>query len=84
MNEKKEKLGVFPYVVGVISFIPGIGILFGFIAIIWGIVTKKLGGRKLVIIGSCGIGLSVILYGTLFYFGFVQRGGIYDDSLGLS
>lgn len=79
MSEEREKLGVFPYVVGGASFIPGIGIIFGIIAIVWGLVTKKLGGKKLAIIGACGIGFSAILYGSLFYFGFVQRGGVYDD-----
>ena len=79
MNDEQEKLGTFPYVIGGVSFIPGIGIIFGIIAIIWGLVTKKLGGKKLAIIGACGIGFSIILYGSLFYFGFVQRGGVYDD-----
>jgi hypothetical protein len=79
MNEGQEKLGTFPYVIGGVSFIPGIGIIFGIIAIIWGLVTKKLGGKKLAIIGACGICFSVILYSSLFYFGFVQRGGVYDD-----
>lgn len=49
------------------------------IAIIWGQVTKKLGGKKLAIIGMCGISFSIILYGLFFYFGFVQKGGVYDD-----
>lgn len=79
MNDEHEKLGTFPFVIGGVSFIPGIGIIFGIIAIIWGLVTKKLGGKKLAIVGACGIGFSVILYGSLFYFGFVQRGGVYDD-----
>ncbi len=79
MNEEQEKLGVFPYVIGGVSFIPGIGILFGIIAIVWGLVTKKLGGKKLAIIGACGISFSVILFCSLFYFGFVQKGGVYDD-----
>jgi len=79
MNHEQEKLGTFPFVIGGVSFIPGIGIIFGIIAIIWGLVTKKLGGKKLAIIGACGIGFSIILYGSLFYFGFVQRGGVYDD-----
>ena len=79
MNEEQEKLGTFPYVIGGVSFIPGIGIIFGIIAVIWGLVTKKIGGKKLAIIGACGIGFSIILYGSLFYFGFVQKGGVYDD-----
>ena len=79
MNEEQEKLGTFPYVIGGMSFIPLIGVIFGFISIIWGVGTKKFGGKKLAIIGTCGIGFSVLLYGSLFYFGFVQRGGVYDD-----
>lgn len=79
MEEEKSKLGAFPYVVGGASFIPGIGVLFGVIAIVWGLVTSKRGGRKLAIIGGCGIAFSIVLYGALFYFGFYQRGGVYDD-----
>ncbi|WP_221794676.1 hypothetical protein [Oceanobacter mangrovi] len=79
MNGEQEKPGAFPYVIGGASFIPAIGIIFGIIAIIWGLVTKNPGGKKLAIIGACGIALSVILYGSLFYFGFVQRDGVYDD-----
>ncbi len=79
MSEEQEKLGIFPFVIGGVSFIPGVGVIFGIIAIIWGLVTKKVGGKKLAVIGTCGIGFSVILYGALFYFGFVQRGGVYDD-----
>jgi hypothetical protein len=74
-----EKLGRFPYVLGGMSFIPLIGVLFGIIAIIWGLVTKKLGGKRLAAIGAAGIGFTIILYGALFYFGFMQRGGVYDD-----
>jgi hypothetical protein len=61
------------------SFIPLIGILFGLVAIVWGLVTKKAGGKKLALIGVCGILLTIALYSALFYFGFVQRGGVYDD-----
>jgi len=79
MSEEQKKLGAFPFVISGVSFIPGIGVIFGIIAIIWGLVTKKLGGKKLAIIGACGIGLNIIIYSSLFYFGFVQKGGVYDD-----
>jgi len=78
-SEEQERLGVLPYVIGGVSFIPGVGIIFGIIAITWGLVTKKLGGKKLAMIGACGIGLSVVLYSSLFYFGFYHRGGVFDD-----
>lgn len=77
--EKNERLGAFPFVIGGLSFIPLIGVLFGIIAIIWGIFTKKLGGKKLIIVGSLGITFTFVAYGSLFYFGMVQRGGVYDE-----
>ena len=77
--DSSEKLGTFPYVIGGMSFIPLIGVLFGFVAIVWGLVTKKQGGKRLAAIGAGGIGFSLVLYGALFYFGFAQRGGVYDD-----
>lgn len=77
-NEYREKLGVFPFIIGSFSFIPLIGVLFGIIVIIWGLISKKNGSKKLVLVGLGGIAFSVILYSTLFYFGFVQRGGVYD------
>ena len=74
-----EKLGTFPFVVGGMSFIPLLGVLFGIIAIVWGLVTKKGGGKRLAAIGAGGIGFTIVIYGALFYFGFAQRGGVYDD-----
>lgn len=74
-----EKLGVLPYVIGGMAFIPLIGVLFGVAAIAWGLATNKSGGKRLAAIGAGGIGFTVVLYGALFYFGFAQRGGIYDD-----
>jgi|SRR5208283_1405523 len=77
-EEEKQKLGGFPYVIGGLSFIPLIGVLFGIIAIIWGLVTKNLGGKKLALIGTAGIVFTILLYSGLFYFGVMQRGGVYD------
>jgi hypothetical protein len=78
-SANSEKLGTFPFVIGGMSFIPMVGVLFGVIAIIWGLVTKKLGGKRLAAIGAGGIGFTIVIYGALFYFGFAQRGGVYDD-----
>jgi hypothetical protein len=78
MTAKNEKLGAFPFVIGGLSFIPLVGVLFGIIAIIWGFCTSRAGGRKLAVLGISGISLTILLYGALFYFGFVQRGGVYD------
>ena len=77
-EEAKQKLGGIPYVIAGISFIPLIGIIFGLIAIIWGLVTNKRGGKKLALAGAAGIAFTIVLYSGLFYFGFKKRGGIYD------
>lgn len=78
-SDSPQKLGTLPFVVGGMSFIPLLGVLFGLIAIVWGLVTKKSGGKRLAAIGAGGIGFTIVLYGALFYFGFAQRGGVYDD-----
>lgn len=79
MSNKNEKLGALPFVLGGLSFIPLIGIVFGIIAIIWGLVTKKTGGRKLAVIGAGGIAFTITIYSSLYYFGFEKRGGLYDE-----
>src|ERR1700722_2798253 len=77
-DDARPKLGALPYVVGGLSFIPLIGLIFGCLSILWGLLTRKAGGKRLALIGALGIASSALLYGGLFYFGFVQRGGIYD------
>ena len=79
VDSPTEKLGTFPFVIGGMSFIPGLGILFGLVSIVWGTITKREGGKKLRRLGALGIAFSVLLYSALFYFGFAQRGGVYDD-----
>lgn len=74
-----EKLGVLPYVIGGMSFIPLCGVIFGIVSIVWGLVTPKRGGKILALVGGLGIVFTVVLYGALYYFGFVQRGGVYDS-----
>lgn len=78
-QENTKEAGCLGYVIGGMSFIPLIGVLFGIIAIIWGFATKH---TKLKIVGACGIASTVILYGVLGYFGFVQEGGAYDELRG--
>ena len=78
MDNPQPKPAALSFVVGGLSFIPGIGILFGLTAIIIGLSTSRQGGRKLALLGASGIAFSVVLYGSLFYFGFAQRGGIFD------
>ncbi|RYG97371.1 MAG: hypothetical protein EON58_09920 [Alphaproteobacteria bacterium] len=60
-STSQEKLGTFPRVIGGMSYIPLLGVPFGIIAIIWGLVTKKLGGKRLAAIGAGGIAVTVVL-----------------------
>lgn len=74
----KERLPGGYYAFGVASFIPLMGVIVGIIAIAVGLSSNKKGGRTLALIGGCGIAFTVIVYGSLFYFGFKQRGGVFD------
>ena len=82
MSKEKENdnIGCALYVIAGLSFIPLIGVLFGIITIVFGIVKFNQGGKKLLFLGIAGIMITVILYGGLYYFGFVKRGGVYDES----
>src|ERR1700723_28318 len=74
----RANIGSAAYIIGGLSFIPMIGVPFGIAAIVWGIVSGKAGRLKVALLGASGIVVSVVLYGGLFYLGFVQRGGVYD------
>jgi hypothetical protein len=76
--ERKE-IGWGAYVCGGLAFIPCLGVPFGVAAIVLGILRKA---RAPIILGALGIAFTVILYGSLFYFGMIQRGGIYDQLRG--
>jgi Type II secretion system (T2SS), protein G len=67
------------FVFGGLSFIPLLGVVFGLISIIIGLFTKRRGGKTLAAVGGGGILFSAVLYGALFYYGFYQRGGVYDE-----
>ena len=79
---QNQTLGCAPYAIGGASFIPLLGVPLGIVAIIWGLLRLKQGGWKVAILGALGISLTVALYGTLFYLGFVKRGGVFDELLG--
>lgn len=76
IESPQKSLGCLAYVVGGMSFIPLIGVLFGIITIIWGFIVKN---TKLKLLGFAGIMSTIILYGTLAYMGFVQEDGVYDE-----
>jgi hypothetical protein len=81
--KQSKTLGIVSIVLGAVSFIPLVGFFTGIVAIILGIIAIKKDKSKLgiigLVLGIIGILISVGLYGSLFYFGFVQRGGVYDE-----
>lgn len=82
-QQKSRTLGIVSIVLGAVSFIPLIGLFTGIVAIILGIIDIKKNKSRLgiigLILGILGIFITVGLYGSLFYFGFMQRGGVYDE-----
>lgn len=74
--ESRKPLGCLPYAIGGASFIPLVGVVFGLIAIVWGIARRT---WQLIVLGACGILFTIVVYSALFYFGFFHRGGIFDD-----
>ncbi|HXC27610.1 MAG TPA: type II secretion system protein GspG [Stellaceae bacterium] len=74
----QPRIGTAAYVIGGLSFIPLIGVPFGLVVIVWSFVSRKAGRLTVGLLGAGGIALTIVLYGALFYFGFVQTGGVYD------
>lgn len=80
----KDQVNVLAYIIAGLSFIPLCGVLFGIIAIGWGLFNIDHGGKKVLAIGAAGILLTFVLYGALYYIGGVERGGIADEARTLS
>lgn len=52
----------------------------GILAIILGLIERKSKlGKIAIVLGSFGILVTVVLYGSLFFFGFYERGGVFDE-----
>jgi hypothetical protein len=77
--KKDEEIGCLPFLFGGFSFIPLLGVVFGIITIVLGVIYLKQRGWRLIVLGLSGILFTVVLYGSLYYFGFVHRGGVFDE-----
>jgi hypothetical protein len=77
-GRRGDRIDAAAYVLGGLAFIPLIGVPLGIAAIIWAIVSRKRGRGLVASLGVGGIAFTIVLYGGLFFFGFVQTGGIYD------
>lgn len=71
-----QRLRRLPYAIGGLSFAPFVGVVFGSVAIVWGLLLWKTTGRRLIIIGLVGMIVSFILQAGLYRIGFIGRDGI--------
>jgi hypothetical protein len=75
--KKNKKAPIGMIIMSGLSFIPAIGVLFGFVSIVISLFNFKR-FKLLFILGLSGIIFSIVLYSTLYYYGSVKRGGTYD------
>jgi len=78
--EPKKPLGVLPFVLAGLAFIPAFGVLLGIPSIIWGFVTRSRGGLKVAVVAGTGVALNIIGYSILFYMGFAKKGGSFVEA----
>ena len=91
IKKQTSGLAIASLILGIFAFIPAIGFLLGITALVLGIIalvkTKKdnnTGGKGMaitgIVLGSLGMILTVVIYGALFYFGFVAKNGPFAES----
>ncbi len=78
MSNENHRLGPLPFAIGGLSFLPFVGVMFGVGAVVWGLLTRKAGGRRLAEIGVAGAVFAAMTSAGAYYVGFVRRGGVYD------
>jgi hypothetical protein len=78
MSDDKRNLGVFAFMIGGLSFLPVVGVVFALIAIAWGTFTRKAGGRTLAQIATAGATFAAATTVAVYYVALVQRGDVYD------
>ena len=56
-SESDKRLGAFPYVIGGLSYIPLIGVIFGIISIVWGLLRRGKAARHWRLLAQVASGL---------------------------
>jgi hypothetical protein len=84
-KQPNSGLAVASFILGLLSFIPLVGVVLGITAIVLGLVGKRFatreGGHRPslskagIILGLCGIAFTILLYGSLYYWGFKASTG---------
>lgn len=67
LEVNKGKLGMTPFIIAWLSYVPIFGIFFSLIAIMWALATEKEGKKRLSVIALIGFVYSVILWGIFAY-----------------
>jgi hypothetical protein len=88
-NKHTAGFAITSLILGLVSFIPLVGVLLGILAIVFGFIglsqikKNKLKGRVLaiagILLGIFGIIFTILLYSSLFYFGFVAENGPFSE-----
>jgi len=71
---EKEKVGLVPFVIAWLSFIPIVGVFFALIAIMLGLSSEKEGAKKLTLLGLIGFLYSIVIYGVVIYLELKSQG----------
>jgi hypothetical protein len=59
---RDNTIGPFAYVVAMMSIMPGLGIILGPIAVVWGLSALKRGGKMVAVIGALGFGSQSLFF----------------------
>ena len=88
-NKPKSGTAIASLILGIVSFIPLVGVLLGILATILGAVAlssiekQSVGGKGLattgIVLGILGICFTIVVYGSIFYFGFGSHSGPWDS-----
>lgn len=89
INQPKSGLAIASLILGLVSFIPMLGVILGIIAIVLGSIALRkinkfgLGGKRLaiagIILGLLGIIFTFVLYSSLYYYAFVAKNSPFNN-----
>jgi hypothetical protein len=57
-----KSIGPFAYCIALMSIMPGLGIILGPIALVWGLAARKYGGKPVAVIGAMGFGSQSLFF----------------------
>lgn len=89
MSEQISGFAIASLILGVVSLIPAIGIILGLAALILGIIAiqninkNNIVSKRMaiagIVLGVLGMLSTIVIYGSLFYFGFISKSGPFAE-----